>query len=56
MIGGNIKGYTRVLTTSIALEISKGEFELAITLGLILLFISITLALILRLLRWAYLD
>jgi len=56
MIGGNIKGYTRVLTTSIALEISKGEFELAITLGLILLFISIALALILRLLRWVYLD
>lgn len=56
MVGGNIKGYTRVLTTSIALEISKGEFELAILLGFILLVISVTLSLILRILRWIYLD
>ncbi len=33
MLGGNIKGFTRVMTTAIALEVSKGEYELALTLG-----------------------
>lgn len=37
MIGGNIKGFTRVITTAIALETQKGELELAIALGIILL-------------------
>ncbi len=37
MIGGNISGFTRVLTTAIALETQKGELELAIALGIILL-------------------
>jgi len=37
MVGGNIKGYTRVITTAIALEVSKGEFETAIVLGAVLL-------------------
>jgi len=37
MLGGNIKGSTRTMTTAIALESSKGEFGLAIALGLILL-------------------
>ncbi len=37
MVGGNIKGYTRVITTAIALEVSKGEFETAIALGAVLL-------------------
>jgi tungstate transport system permease protein len=37
MVGGNIKGDTRILTTAIALETSKGEFALAIGLGLVLL-------------------
>lgn len=37
MLGGNIKGSTRTMTTAIALETSKGEFGLAIALGLILL-------------------
>jgi len=40
MLGGNIRWYTRTLTTAIALETSKGEFELALALGLILLIIS----------------
>jgi tungstate transport system permease protein len=40
MLGGNIRWYTRTLTTAIALETSKGEFELALALGLILLVIS----------------
>ncbi len=41
MIGGNIKGFTRVLTTAISLETSKGELELAIALGIILISIAL---------------
>lgn len=37
MVGGNIKGFTRVITTAIALETQRGELELAIALGIILL-------------------
>ncbi len=37
MVGGNILGQTRVLTTAITLETSRGEFALAIALGLVLL-------------------
>lgn len=37
MLGGNIAGFTRTMTTSIALETSKGEFELAMALGMLLL-------------------
>ncbi|MYA76442.1 MAG: ABC transporter permease subunit [Gemmatimonadetes bacterium] len=37
MLGGNIKGSTRTMTTAIALESNKGEFGLAIALGIILL-------------------
>ncbi len=37
MVGGNIKGYTRVLTTATVMETGKGNFELAIALGIILL-------------------
>ncbi|PVX27523.1 MAG: ABC transporter permease [Candidatus Bathyarchaeum sp.] len=37
MVGGNIYGYTRLLTTAIALETSKGEISLSIALGLILI-------------------
>jgi len=43
MVGGNIKGFTRVVTTAIALETSKGELELAIALGIILLFIALVI-------------
>ncbi len=42
MVGGNIQGVTRVMTTSIALETSKGDLPLALALGLVLL--SIVLA------------
>ena len=41
IVGGNIAGYTRVMTTTIALETDKGEFELAIALGIILLLIAL---------------
>jgi len=37
MVGGNIKGYTRVLTTATVMETSRGNFDMAIALGLILL-------------------
>jgi tungstate transport system permease protein len=40
IVGGNIAGYTRVMTTTIALETSKGEFGVAIALGIILILIS----------------
>ncbi|GBD99904.1 sulfate transport system permease protein CysW [bacterium BMS3Abin07] len=43
IVGGNIAGYTRVMTTTIALEYDKGNFELAIALGIILLLISLFL-------------
>ncbi|OFZ54470.1 MAG: tungstate transporter permease, partial [Bdellovibrionales bacterium RIFOXYB2_FULL_36_6] len=40
IVGGNIKGQTRVLTTSIVLESQRGNIELALILGLLLLAIS----------------
>ena len=40
MVGGNIRGQTRVLTTAIVLETSKGEFNMAIGLGVLLLTIT----------------
>jgi tungstate transport system permease protein len=40
IVGGNIAGYTRVMTTTIALETDKGNFELALALGIILLTLS----------------
>ena len=51
MIGGNIRGYTRVLTTSIALETSMGNLELSIALGIILISISLVINLILTRIR-----
>ncbi len=51
IVGGNIAGYTRVMTTTIALETDKGNFELAIALGLILLLISLAVNLGLRFLQ-----
>lgn len=46
MVGGNIEGSTRVLTTAIVLETRKGNFDLAIALGLILLGISFVINLL----------
>lgn len=40
MLGGNAKGYTRTMTTAMALEYDKGEFILAVALGISLLFIA----------------
>ena len=43
IVGGNIAHVTRVMTTAIALETSKGDLALALGLGLVLLFISLLL-------------
>jgi tungstate transport system permease protein len=51
MLGGNAKGFTRTMTTAMALEYDKGEFVLAVALGLILLTISFTLNLFLNYLQ-----
>lgn len=40
MVGGNIKGYSRVLTTATVMETGKGNFDVAIALGVILLLIT----------------
>jgi tungstate transport system permease protein len=42
MLGGNIKGSTRTMTTAIALETSKGEFAVAMALGIVLLLAAFT--------------
>src|ERR1700736_1537830 len=41
MVGGNIRGFTRTMTTAIALETGKGELTLALALGLVLLSLSV---------------
>ena len=43
MVGGNIRGFTRVITTAISLETSKGDLELSIALGIILLLIALVI-------------
>lgn len=40
MVGGNIRHQTRVLTTAIVLETNKGNFEIAVALGALLLFLA----------------
>jgi tungstate transport system permease protein len=40
MLGGNIKGFTRTMTTAMALEYDKGSFTLAVALGIVLLVLS----------------
>ncbi|MBM4283719.1 MAG: ABC transporter permease subunit [Deltaproteobacteria bacterium] len=48
MVGGNIAHYTRVMTTAIALETDKGNFDLGIALGIILLTLSLLVTVALR--------
>jgi tungstate transport system permease protein len=43
VVGGNIEGFTRVMTTAIALETSKGDLPLALGLGLVLLAVVLLL-------------
>jgi tungstate transport system permease protein len=44
MVGGNIRGYTRTMTTTIALETSRGDLSLALALGIILLGLSMAVS------------
>lgn len=48
MVGGNIRGFTRVFTTAISLETSKGDIELAIALGIILILIALIINIVLN--------
>ncbi|MGL4637490.1 MAG: ABC transporter permease [Beijerinckiaceae bacterium] len=43
IVGGNIAGYTRTMTTSIALETSKGDLPMALGLGIVLLFLTLAI-------------
>ena len=47
MVGGNIKGYSRVLTTATVMETSRGNFDIAIALGVILLLLAYFINLVL---------
>lgn len=51
IVGGNIAGYTRVMTTAIVLETDKGNFELAIALGIILLTVSLMVNILLHIIQ-----
>jgi tungstate transport system permease protein len=51
MVGGNIAGVTRVMTTAIALETSKGDLPLALALGIVLLGVVLLLNVAIGLLR-----
>ncbi len=51
MLGGNIRGYTRTMTTAIALETSKGEFAFGLALGLVLMSVALLINLFLNLLQ-----
>jgi len=51
MLGGNIQGYTRTMTTAMALQYDKGEFVLAVALGIILLSISLCVNIMLNYLQ-----
>jgi len=48
LVGGNIRGLTRVMTTAIALEVEKGEFEFALALGGVLLLVNVAVTLAVR--------
>jgi tungstate transport system permease protein len=47
MVGGNIKGYSRVLTTATVMETGKGNFDIAIALSIILLLLAFLVNLLL---------
>ncbi len=44
VVGGNIAGYTRTMTTAIVLETSKGDLPLALGLGLVLIGLTILIS------------
>jgi len=48
MVGGNIRGFTRVITTAISLETSRGDIELAMALGIILIIIALAVNIVMN--------
>lgn len=54
MLGGNIKGFTRTMTTAMALEHNKGAFVLAVALGIVLLAVSFLMNIILQMVQGRY--
>jgi tungstate transport system permease protein len=51
MVGGNIKGETRVLTTATVLEVGRGNFDIAVALTVVLLLLTYAVNLMLTLLQ-----
>ncbi|HEY6007501.1 MAG TPA: ABC transporter permease [Geobacteraceae bacterium] len=51
MLGGNIRGFTRTMTTAIAMETGKGEFALGLALGLILMTVALVVNMFLNVLQ-----
>jgi tungstate transport system permease protein len=51
IVGGNIGGYTRVLTTAIALESTKGDFAFALALGIILVLVALIIAVMVNMIQ-----
>jgi tungstate transport system permease protein len=51
MVGGNIKGQTRVLTTAIVMEVGKGNYDIAIAISLILLIVAYSIIVFLTILQ-----
>jgi tungstate transport system permease protein len=54
MLGGNIRWYTRTMTTAIALETSKGEFAFGLALGIILMVVSFSINILLTFMQESY--
>jgi tungstate transport system permease protein len=54
MLGGNIRGYTRVLTTAISLETQRGDLVLSLALGIILISIAMVVSVIMNVLLQRY--
>ena len=54
MLGGNIRGYTRVLTTAISLETQRGDLVLSLALGIILIGIAMVVSVIVNVLLQRY--
>ncbi len=48
MVGGNIRGFTRTITTAISLETSKGDIELSLALGIILICLALIINIVLN--------
>jgi tungstate transport system permease protein len=54
MLGGNIRGYTRVLTTAISLETQRGDLVLSLALGIILIGIAMVVSITMNILLQRY--